>query len=124
MYVSYLIPSESYSRLEPSCNYVQKVKTAYERTLTSPFLKTRSSMSSSPTVIPGLCLSWLKNSNKTINVQPRVETDSMIIVENHMTQQRNEKKQLAPAVAQISSLPDNFGVIDILSADAGYFRIM
>jgi hypothetical protein len=45
----------------------------------------------------------------------------MLIVENHITQQSNDKLELAPAVAQICSLPDSLGAVDTLLADAGYF---
>ena len=60
---------------------------------------------------------------QTYNAQAAVEIDSMLIVENHITQQSNDKQELAPAVAHINinSLPDNLGAIDTLLADAGYF---
>jgi hypothetical protein len=55
------------------------------------------------------------------NAQAAVDVDSMIIVENHVTQQSNDKLELVPAVENLSSLPDRLGAVDSLLADAGYF---
>ena len=55
------------------------------------------------------------------NVQAAVDVDSMLIVENHITQQSNDKLELVPAVENLSSLPGNLGAVDSLLADAGYF---
>lgn len=55
------------------------------------------------------------------NAQAGVDVDSMLIVENHITQQSNDKQELRPAVKNLSRLPDNLGTVDTLSADAGYF---
>jgi len=58
---------------------------------------------------------------QSYNVQAAVDVDSMLIVENHITQQSNDKLELAPAVESLCSLPDSLGVVDTLLADAGYF---
>lgn len=58
---------------------------------------------------------------QTYNAQAAVTIDNMIIVENHITQQSNDKLELAPAVQQIERLPENLGTIDNMLADAGYF---
>jgi len=55
------------------------------------------------------------------NGQAAVEIDSMLIVENHITQQTNDKLEVTPAVEDLSRLPDNLGTVDKLLADAGYF---
>jgi len=55
------------------------------------------------------------------NSQAAVDIDSMLIVENHITQQSNDKLELTPAVEKLSSLPDNLGTVDTMLADAGYF---
>jgi len=47
--------------------------------------------------------------------------DSMLIVESHISQQRNDKLEMAPAVENLCSLPDSLGVVDTLLADTGYF---
>jgi hypothetical protein len=58
---------------------------------------------------------------QSYNGQAAVDVDSMLIVENHITQQSNDKLELAPAVESLCSLPDSLGVVDTLLADAGYF---
>jgi hypothetical protein len=45
----------------------------------------------------------------------------MLIVENHVTQQSNDKLELGPAVESLCNLPGSFGAVDTLLADAGYF---
>ena len=55
------------------------------------------------------------------NGQAAVDTDSMLIVENHITQQSNDKLELTPAVEDLSRLPDSLGTVDTLLADTGYF---
>ena len=49
------------------------------------------------------------------------DIDSMLIVENHITQQSNDKLGVAPAMEEFCRLPDNLGTVDTLVADAGYF---
>jgi transposase len=55
------------------------------------------------------------------NGQAAVDVDSMLIVENHITQQTNDRQQLAPAVESLSRLPQSLGKVDTLLADTGYF---
>jgi transposase len=55
------------------------------------------------------------------NGQAAVDIDSMLIVENHITQQSNDKLEVTPAVENLSRLPHNLGTVDTLLADAGYF---
>jgi transposase len=55
------------------------------------------------------------------NGQAAVDIDSMLIVENHITQQSNDKLEVTPAVENLSRLPHNLGMVDTLLADAGYF---
>ena len=55
------------------------------------------------------------------NGQAAVDIDSMLVVESHITQQSNDKLEIAPAVENLSCLPDNLGTVDRLLADAGYF---
>ena len=55
------------------------------------------------------------------NGQAAVDIASMLIVENHVTQQSNDKLELTPAVENLSRLPDKLGNVDTLLADAGYF---
>lgn len=58
---------------------------------------------------------------QSYNAQASVDVDSLLIVENHITQQSNDKRELAPAVETLSSLPESLGAVDTLLADSGYF---
>jgi len=55
------------------------------------------------------------------NGQAAVDIETMLIVENHITQQSNDKLEVTPAVENLSSLPEKLGTVDKLLADAGYF---
>jgi transposase len=57
------------------------------------------------------------------NGQATVDIDSMLIVENHITQQSNDKLEVTPSVETLSRLPDTLGTVDTLLADAGYFSM-
>jgi len=59
--------------------------------------------------------------DQSYNAQAAVDVDSMLIVENHITQQSNDKLELVPAVESLCNLPDRLGAVDTLLADAGYF---
>jgi len=59
--------------------------------------------------------------DQAYNAQASVDVDSMLIVENHITQQSNDKLELGPAVESLCSLPGSLGRVDALSADTGYF---
>ena len=54
------------------------------------------------------------------NAQMGVDIDSYLIVENHVTQASNDKRQVEPALAQLEDLPDELGRPDSLLADSGY----
>ena len=58
---------------------------------------------------------------QTYNAQAGVDMDSMFIVENHVTQQPNDKQEIKPALANLAALPDTLGRVDALAADTGYF---
>ena len=58
---------------------------------------------------------------QTYNAQAGVDMDSMFIVENHVTQQPNDKQEIKPALANLAALPDTLGKVDALAADTGYF---
>lgn len=55
------------------------------------------------------------------NAQAAVDMDSLLILETHLTQRPNDKKELAPALASIEALPAALGQIDAIVADSGYF---
>lgn len=55
------------------------------------------------------------------NAQASVEIESLLIVAQHLTQNTNDKKEIAPALECLKNLPPELGSIDSLLADAGYF---
>ncbi len=55
------------------------------------------------------------------NAQAVVDTDSHLIVANHITQQPNDKQQIEPALNRLNEIEDPFGKPEGLLADAGYF---
>ncbi len=55
------------------------------------------------------------------NAQAAVGLDSHLIVENHITQQANDKQQIEPALERLNEMADSLGKPEGLLADAGYF---
>ena len=55
------------------------------------------------------------------NAQAAVDIDSHLIVENHLTQQTNDKQQIEPTLAGLKQVQDALGKPEGLLADAGYF---
>jgi len=59
--------------------------------------------------------------DQTYNAQAGVDMDSMFIVENHVTQQPNDKQEIKPALENLATLPERLGKVDALAGDTGYF---
>ena len=55
------------------------------------------------------------------NAQAGVDLDSMIIVSSHVSQSPNDKLEIEPAIAALTSLPETVGEVNTLIADSGYF---
>lgn len=55
------------------------------------------------------------------NAQAGVDVDTHLIVEQHISQQPNDKQEVAPALERLQQLPEELGTIDVLLADTGYF---
>jgi transposase len=55
------------------------------------------------------------------NVQAGVDTVSKLIVTAHVTQQANDKLELAPTLKEFATLPMELGTVTELIADSGYF---
>ena len=55
------------------------------------------------------------------NAQAAVDTDTMLIISTGVTQDCNDKKQIAPMLKKLSALPDELGKVNNLLADTGYF---
>jgi hypothetical protein len=55
------------------------------------------------------------------NAQASVDIATMLIVGQHVSQNPNDKQEVAPALAVLSRLPDDLGSIVKAAADSGYF---
>lgn len=55
------------------------------------------------------------------NAQAGVDVDTHLIVARHLTQQPNDKREVAPAVENLQALPEELGEVDVLLADTGFF---
>lgn len=55
------------------------------------------------------------------NAQAGVDTQTMMIVTSHLTQQSNDKLEVNPTLDAIADLPKELGSVDTLLADNGYF---
>jgi len=55
------------------------------------------------------------------NAQAAVDIDSHLIIENHITQQPNDKQEVEPILKQLKVVEDSLGKPDGLLADTGYF---
>jgi len=55
------------------------------------------------------------------NAQAGVDIDSHLIVENHLSQQPNDKQEVEPTLKRLNEVEDRLGKPQGLLADAGYF---
>jgi len=55
------------------------------------------------------------------NAQASVDIATMLIVGQHVSQNTNDKQEVAPALNVLSRLPDDLGSITKAAADSGYF---
>ena len=55
------------------------------------------------------------------NAQAAVDIDTHLIVENHITQQPNDKQEVEPTLKRLNAVEDRLGKPEGLLADAGYF---
>ncbi len=55
------------------------------------------------------------------NAQAGVDTESMLIVTSHVTQQTNDKRELEPAIANLAALPKALGTADTIISDNGFY---
>lgn len=55
------------------------------------------------------------------NAQAGVDTETMLVVCTHLTQAANDKKEIVPALEQLTKLPAELGTVCDLLADTGYF---
>ncbi len=55
------------------------------------------------------------------NAQAAVDTESMLVLANKVSQNANDKKELQPILERLETLPDSLGNVQNMLADAGYF---
>ena len=55
------------------------------------------------------------------NAQAGVDVESLLLFGQHLSQNPNDKLEIAPALAVLTALPETLGTVDSLLADAGYF---
>jgi len=55
------------------------------------------------------------------NAQASVDTEKMLIDENHLTQCTNDKLEVVPSISGLVSLPKRLGKVKKILADTGYF---
>jgi len=55
------------------------------------------------------------------NAQASVDIATMLIVGQHVSQNPNDKQEVAPALDELSRLPDTLGRIEKAATDSGYF---
>ncbi len=62
-----------------------------------------------------------KSFMQAYNAQAAVDTGSMLVLANHISQNANDKKELEPMLERLEKLSDSLGNTQNLLADAGYF---
>ncbi len=56
------------------------------------------------------------------NAQAGVDVETHLIVEQHITQQPNDKQEIKPALEKIAALPEALGEIENMLADPGLLQ--
>jgi transposase len=62
-----------------------------------------------------------KSFQQAYNVQAGVETESLLIVTEHVTQAVNDKREVTPTLKALDQLPEELGKAEALLADNGYY---
>ena len=62
-----------------------------------------------------------KGFEQAYNAQAAVDTATMLVVGQQLTQAPNDKQQLEPMIEQLEALPEALGKVEGLAADTGYF---
>jgi transposase len=55
------------------------------------------------------------------NAQAAVDTETMLIITTHVTQETNDKQQMSPALEALAALPEQLGKVNTIIADCGYY---
>jgi len=65
----------------------------------------------------------MRSSDKFVQAnkaQAAADIDTHLIIENHITQQPNDRQEIEPILKHLSAVQDKVGKADGLLADAGY----
>jgi len=54
------------------------------------------------------------------NAQVGVDIESYLVVENHISQAANDKREVEPALSNLAALPDELGALEAMLADTGF----
>jgi len=68
-------------------------------------------------IMPG---SGGKNFQQAYNVQAGVDTETMLVVTEHVTQHANDKLEVEPTLQAIEKLPETLGKVEAMLSDTGY----
>lgn len=58
---------------------------------------------------------------QSYNAQAAVDTDTMLVIAQHVTQAPNDKREIAPTLDNVKALPSELGHVQALLADTGYY---
>jgi transposase len=62
-----------------------------------------------------------KGFEQAYNAQAAVDVNTMLIVEDHISQSLNDKQEISPALSGLNLLPAELGKVEKILADAGYY---
>ena len=68
-------------------------------------------------IMPG---SGGKNFQQAYNVQAGVDTETMLVVTEHVTQHANDKLEVEPTLKALEQLPETLGKVEAMLTDTGY----
>ena len=61
-----------------------------------------------------------KHFQQAYNVQAGVDTETMLVVTEHVTQHTNDKREVEPTIEALQQLPETLGAVEALLGDTGY----
>ena len=61
-----------------------------------------------------------KNFQQAYNVQAGVDTETMVVVTEHVTKHTNDKLEVEPTLKALEQLPETLGKVEAMLSDSGY----
>ena len=68
----------------------------------------------------GSCRARVERIFSAYNVQAGVDTETMLVVTEHVTQHANDKLEVEPTLKALEQLPETLGKVEALLSDTGY----